>query len=114
MVNGIHQSLIRSLFSQDVIRSTTTPPGYLIIDNRRRDWKRVYIRMMMSRRMLVTAHPLHTWVQFNTTMAFVAFHTLVYVSNQGRTKRKAIEEVNQTVKSVFEQYLLMYLSPVHA
>ena len=70
--------------------------------------------MVMSRRMLVTARPLHTLVQFNTTMAFVALYSLVYDSNQSRTKRKAIVEVNQTVKSVFEQSLLMHLSPVHA
>ena len=57
--------------------------------------------------------PPHTSVQVNTTMAFVALYSLVYDSNQSRTKRKAIVEVNQTVKSVFEQSLLMHLSPVH-
>ena len=67
----------------------------------------------------VTAHarhgtPLHYLVQFSTTMAFVALYSLVYDSNQTRTKHKVIEEVNQTVKRVFEQSLLMHLSPVHA
>ena len=51
---------------------------------------------------------------FNATMAFMALYSLVYDSNQTRTKRKAIEEVNQTVKSIFEQSLLMHVSPVHA
>ena len=72
--------------------------------------------MMMSRHMLISARPLHNLVHFNTTMAFVALYSLVYiyVYIDSRTKRKAIEEVNQTVKNVFEQSLLMHLSPVHA
>ena len=51
-----------------------------------------------------------TLVHFNTTMAFVALYSLVYDSNQTRNKHKAIKEVKQTVKSVFEQSLLMHLS----
>ena len=58
----------------------------------------MYIHMVMSRRMLITAHPLRNLVQFNRTMAFVAFYSHVYDSNQIRTERKA---VNHTVKSVF-------------
>ena len=51
----------------------------------------------------------HTSVQFNTTMAFVALFSLVYDSNQSKTKRKAIVEVlNQTVKSVFEQWAIPF------
>ena len=73
----------------------------------------MYIHMVTSRRMVAMARPLHTSVQFSTTMAFVALYSLVYDSNQSRTKGKAIEEVNQTVKSVFSQSLLMHLSPVH-
>ena len=60
----------------------------------------MYIHMVMSWRMPVMAHPLHNLVPFNTTVAFVALYSLVYDSNQTRTKRKVIEEVNQTVKSV--------------
>ena len=75
----------------------------------------MYIHIMvMSRCMLVTACPLHNLLRFNTTMAFVALYSLVYDSNQSKTIHKAIEEVNQTVKSVSEQFLLMHLSPVHA
>ena len=80
------------------------------IIERERDWKCVYIYMVTSWHMLVTIHPLHYLVQSSTTMVFVALYSLIYDNNQTRTKRKAIEEVNQTVKSVFE---LMYLSPVH-
>ena len=39
--------------------------------------------------------PLHTSVQFNTSMTFVALYSLVY-DNQSRTKRKVIEEVNHS------------------
>ena len=34
--------------------------------------------------------------------------SLVFDSNQTRTKRGAIEQVNQTAKSIFEQPLLIY------
>ena len=55
-------------------------------------------------------------LQYSTVQCnygFVALYSLVYDSNQTRNKRKVIEKVNQTVKNVFEQFLLMHLSPVH-
>ena len=45
----------------------------------------------------VAADARHGTPQFNTTMAFVALYSLVYDSNQTRTKGRAIEKVNQTV-----------------
>ena len=57
--------------------------------------------------------PSHLSIAQYSTMAFVAL-SLVFDSIQTRTKRGAIEEVNQTIKIGFEQSWLMYLSPVHA
>ena len=73
----------------------------------------MYIHMVMSQRMLVTACPLHTLVRFNTTKAFVALYIALYMTVTRVELNKAIEEVNQTVKIVFEQSLSMHLSPVH-
>ena len=66
----------------------------------------------------ITAHafhgmpPSHLSTAQYSTIAYVAL-CLVFDSNQTRTKRGAIEEVNQTVKSGIEQSLLTHLSPVH-
>ena len=69
----------------------------------------------------VTVHACHgtppslfSTVQYNYGFSGIMYnYSLVYDSNQTRNKCKVIEEVNQTVKSIFEQALLMYLSPVH-
>ena len=59
----------------------------------------------------VTAHARHSTPHFSTVQynyGFCALYSLGYDSIQNRTKCKAIKEVNQTVKSVFEQSLLMH------
>ena len=56
-----------------------------------------YNIMVMSWWMLVTARPLRNYY------AFVTLYRHVYDSNQTRSKREAIEEVNQIVKSVFDR-----------
>ena len=47
-------------------------------------------------------------------MPLVALCSLVFDSNQTKTRCKVIEQVNQAAESVFEQPLLMCLSPIQA
>ena len=77
----------------------------------------VHIYMVTSQLMRATACPPLFALALGTaqysTMAFVAV-CLVFDSNRTRTNCGAIEEVNQTVKSAFEQSWLMHLSPIEA
>ena len=65
----------------------------------------MYVHMVMSQCKLITACPFRNLVQLNTTMALYIYIALYMTVTRVETKHKAVEEVNQTVKSVFEQSL---------